>query len=193
MKRAFFELNFRRMIQTTKKKYINKIDVDDELELIDMKNYTRDTRDLIISEFDMNKIVNKINTNYSYHLIDAFKCLRDKNTIKFCKIINNNRQIIDIKYDKTYLLHEACRLGQQECVSILLLMGAKCDMFDDNGMMPQHYAAKSGCTLIVDILILFGNSMNIKDKNNNMPIYYATLNQDTDMMRLLFNYSIIQC
>lgn len=165
----------------SRRKYISIFDSD---ELIDM-NYSCDTRNLIMTEIGMNDILN----NRSPDIIGAFKCLRDKNVAEFCRIVTNNRSIIDDKHDSTYLIHEACRLGEPECVSILLLMGASCDTFDDNGLLPQHHAVKSGITLVIDLLTLFGKSMNVRDKNNNVPIYYAIMNNDIDMVRILINYT----
>lgn len=175
-------------MRKSRRKYIN-IFRNDELELIDV-NYTCDTRNLIISEIGLNDILNNRSPDIKRrNLIKAFKYLRDKNVIEFCRTVNDNRSIINIKYDSTYLIHEACRLGEPECVSILLLMSVSCDSFDDNGLMPQHYAVKSKSTLVVDILSLFGISMNVKDKNNNMPIHYAIINNDVEMVHILIKYT----
>ncbi|VBB18518.1 hypothetical protein YASMINEVIRUS_981 [Yasminevirus sp. GU-2018] len=163
--------------------------VDDD-ELIDVDNYTRDTREFIISDNCVDEIIaERSTTGFSQKQIsDAFKYLRSNNFTEFRKAVGKNKSIVNVKFCKTYMIHEACRLANPECVSLLLFLGAKCSTLDDEGFTAQHRAVMSKSTVIVDILSLFGNSMNIKDKNGNTPFYYALLQKDEDMIKTLMTY-----
>lgn len=165
-------------------------DSDSSLELIDMTTYNRDTTDLILSDKDMYDIVNGKSkcTLQQKYLSDAFRFIRSNKLLDFRKVISGHIFIINSKYNKTFLIHEACRLGNPEFVSLLLFLGARCNMLDDNGLMAQHYAVKSKQTVIVDIISLFGNSMNVKDIKGNTPLHYATKIRDEYMVRTLMVY-----
>jgi ankyrin repeat protein len=143
-------------------------------------------RDMMITEETIQDIMNEI--AIKNYLADAFKFLRSKNMSEFRKIVSFDRDIINKKYNNTYLIHEACKIGDPDYVSLLLLLGAKCDIIDEYGMMAQHYAVKYKSIVIVDILSLFGNSMNVFDSNGNMPLYYAIKNNDEDMIKILMIY-----
>lgn len=159
-------------------------------ELIDTCEYTKDTRELIISAEAVEDIVMNKNEYDLKHknLIDAFRYLRTNKLSEFRKLFGTDRSMINTKYDKTYLLHEACRIGNPDFVSILLFLGGNCNILDDNGMMAQHYAVKSKSTVIIDILSLFGNNMNVCDARGNTPFYYACLDKNEEMINTLMLY-----
>lgn len=159
-------------------------------ELIDMVEYNKDTRYLLLTEDTVNDIINNKNAYDFQHkyLADAFRYLRANKISEFRKIVGSNRFIINTKYGKTFLIHEACRLGNPDFVSILLFLGSVCNVLDDNGMMAQHYAVKSKSTVIVDILSLFGNSMNVQDTMGNTPFYYAFNDKNEEMIQTLMIY-----
>lgn len=172
----------------------NNIDQDHWLhlsdELIDMYDYTRDTRNLILSDSVVCDILNELNQEHTkmQNISIAFKYLRLLKLAEFRKLVNDNKSIINIKFENTYLIHEACRLGNPEYVALLLFLGAKCSILDDNGYMAQHYAVMAKSTVIIDILALFGNNMNVKDKNGNTPLYYSLMTRDTSITKLLMTY-----
>ena len=60
----------------------------------------------------------------------------------FWIVVSANRFMINTKYNKTFLIHEACKLGNPDFVSILLFLGSVCDVLDDHGMVVHHYAVK---------------------------------------------------
>jgi ankyrin repeat protein len=158
-------------------------------ELIDPE-FIIDTKTLIISESSFNEIKNN---NYCVdiiqkNLMDAFRYLRTKKSSEFRKLVTSNKNIINQKYDKTFLIHEACKIGNSDYVSLLLLLGSKCNLIDDHGFMAQHYAVNSKNILIVDILYTFGHSFNLKDKNGNTPFHHAVINNDIDMAKTLITY-----
>ncbi len=131
---------------------------EDSDEIIDVSVYTKDARSLILSERTMEDILNNdcLNLVKEKYLTDAFRFLRSNKLLEFRKLVCARKNIINIKYEKTYLIHEACRMGNPHFVSILLLLGAKCNLVDDNGMVAQQYAIKSSNSLLIDILGLFG-------------------------------------
>jgi len=161
--------------------------LDDEL--IDQE-FIIDTKILIISESSFNEIKNN---NYCIdivqkNLMNAFHYLKTQKTIDFRKIVTNNKNIINQKYNKTFLIHEACKIGNSDYVSLLLLLGSKCNLIDDYGFMAQHYAVNSKNILVVDILYTFGHSFNLKDKNGNTPFHHAIMNDDINMVKTLITY-----
>lgn len=168
-------------------------DSDEESdELIDMTEYNKDTRDLILTEESVYDIINNKSAYDLQHkyLADAFRYLRANKLSEFRKVVGANRYMINTKYNKNYLIHEACRLGNPDFVSILLFLGAVCNILDDHGLMAQHYAVKSKSTVIIDILSLFGNSMNVKDTKGNTPFYYAFTDKNEEMMKTLMIYKV---
>jgi len=171
-----------------KKQRVNINILDDEP--IDMYDYTRDTRDLILSDRVMIDILNETLSGNAHvrHLSDAFRYLKLNKLVEFRRTVSKNRPIINIKFRKTFLLHEACRLGNPECVSLLLFLGGVCSVMDDNGYMAQHYATMSKSTVIIDILALFSNSMNVRDAKGNTPFYYALAAKDEEMLKTLMTY-----
>lgn len=166
--------------------------IEEEDEMIDMDNYTRDTRNMILTDETVQSIINDTSKGgiHQKNLMDAFKALKTSKFGDFRKIVSDDRSIINMKHDKTYLIHEACRLGNPECVSLLMFLGARCSVLDDRGMMAQHYAVQSRSTVVIDILSLFGNSMNVNDKDGNTPFYCALQNNDKTMIRSLMTYKV---
>jgi ankyrin repeat protein len=163
---------------------------DDSSEEIDMTNYNKDMRQMIISEKNFCDIIsNNVKSNSKLKLLsNAFRYMRVNKFTEFRKIICKNKSIINNKYNKTFLIHEACKKGDPDYIALLLFLGAKCSIIDDHGMMAQHYAVKSGSIIAIDILSLFGNSMNVKDKKENTPMYYAIMNKNEEMIKTLMIY-----
>ncbi len=145
-------------------------------ELIDTYRYTRDLRELVISDQTMCDIVKSYSSVKSQKILlnMAFKSLRTNNMMEFRRIICEQKDVVNIKHDGTYLIHEACRLGNADFVCLLLFLGAKCDTMDDKGLMAQHYAVISNDPMCIDILFLFGNHMDVKDMYGNSPYEYVT-------------------
>ena len=140
-------------------KYFNSnFSILDSDEIIDIDMYTKDARTLILSEQTMQDIINNEPTLIvkQKYLVDAFQFLRADKLFEFRKLVCQHKNIINYKYDKTYLIHEACRLGNPDFVSLLLFLGAKCNLVDDHGFVAQQYAITTSHTLIIDILGLFG-------------------------------------
>lgn len=179
------------------------IDLDDGMdsddELIDMLEYNKDNRDLILTQEIVDDIINnksKYNIQRKY-LADAFKYLRNNKLSEFRKVVGENSSIINDKYDKTFLIHEACKIGNHEFVLILLFLGAVCDTLDDHGMTAQHHAVaislknSTNPSLIIDILFLFGNSMNVKDVDGMTPLQYAILEENEEIINALVIYMYV--
>jgi hypothetical protein len=161
-----------------------------EDELIDMSNYTRDTRDLVLSEQTMLDIFNnKSNcTAQQKYLSDAFRFLRSNKMPEFRKLTTAHTFIVNLKYNKTFLIHEACKLGKSDFVGFLLFLGAKCNVQDDHGLMASHYASRSKVTVSIDIIALFGNSLDVRDIDGNTPLHCAIARHDRDMVKTLMGY-----
>ena len=131
------------------------------------------------------------NENLEKYIDDAYRLMRSKNITEFRKLINNfNKNMINQKHKRTFLIHEACRLGDPDFVSIMLFLGANCSIKDDFGYMAQHYSVKSKITIIVDILALFGNDMNVKDVDGNTPLHHGVTQQNEDIIKTLMTYNV---
>lgn len=168
---------------------VTEIDAVEIDEIIDTTEYTKDTRDFIITDDAVDLIMaDRVNGSSQKDIGDAFRFLRSNNLVEFRKIIGRNRFIVNNKHNKTFLVHEACRLGNVEFVSLLLFLGAQCTIMDDNGFMAQHYAVKSKSTVVVDILFLFGFNMNVRDSKGNSPFYYALMDENVEMINVLMIY-----
>lgn len=162
---------------------------EDTDEPIDMDLYTKDTRDTILTEDVVKDIIFNINQNAMHRDVsNAFRYIRDRDLYMFRTLVSSNTSIVNTKYNNTYLIHEACRLGDLDFVAFLLSHGARCNIIDDNGFMAQHYAVRSKSIFVVDLLVLFGNSMNVVDRYGNTPIYYAVIDGDHEMVKLLTVY-----
>lgn len=137
---------------------------------------TRDSRELILSDQTMTEIIKSYSSIKSQKLLltMAFKSLRSNNMMEFRRIICEQKDIVNIKHDGTYLIHEACRLGNADFVCLLLFLGAKCNIMDDKGLMAQHHAVIGHDPMCIDILFLFGNHMDVKDMHGNTPYEYVT-------------------
>lgn len=165
-------------------------------ELIDTNNYTKDTREYIISDSAYHDILKNTYSGLDYkYLSDAFKLLRLNKICEFKRLVSSHKTIINIKYQKTYLIHEACKLGYVDCVAVLLFLGARCSILDDNGYMAQHYVIKyekliQKAIMIIDLLCLFGNNMNVKDSRGNTPFYYAVESEKIDIIQRLIVYKV---
>lgn len=160
--------------------------IDDEDEQIDTTNYTIDIINMIISDNVFKKCEDS--ENNVHILADAFDSLKNGNFTMFKKIMNKNKNLVNKKYSGSYLIHDACSLGNPEYVALLLFLGANCSILNDKGMTAQHCAVTSGLPVIIDILALFGHSMNITDKNGITPFYYALKSKNEDMIRILMLY-----
>lgn len=174
--------------EITNNKINNETNSSDEQ--IDTSEYTKDTRNLILTdEIVLDIISNKSSYNFQQkHIFDAFRFLKNNKLTEFRKLITDHKNLINIKHNKTYLLHEACKLGVSDFVSLLLFLGAKSSIHDDHGLMAQHYAAKSDNCVIIDILALFGNNMNVLDMIGNTPLHFAIINRNYDIIKALMSY-----
>lgn len=159
---------------------------DNDSEIIDMELYNKDTRNLLILERDLYDIMNTDNKKNDINT--AFRYIKNNKLSELKKLLLKNKNIINMKYKNTYLIHEACRLGQTEIASLLLFMSSKCNIIDGNGKMAQHYAINSEETLLIDILAIFGNGMNVKDNEGNTPLHYATKKNSIKMIKTLMIY-----
>ena len=173
---------------------IDPLDMDD---VIDMTEYTRDTRWLILTEDDMKIIVGDFKsrdnlrsneTLQQKYLAMAFSCIKRNDLMEFRKTLYCCKYIVNHKYNKTFLIHEACRLNAPDFVGVLLFMNVNCNVIDDCGFMPQHYAARCKSTVIIDILAIFGHDINVKDSNGDTPLHHAVMTQNEDMIKVLLEY-----
>lgn len=157
-------------------KITNNIKLEEYDEFIDTQKYTIDVRELILSDQTMCEIMRSYSNTKSQKILltAAFKSLRTNNMLEFRRIICEQKDIVNTKYEGTYLIHEACRLGNADFVCLLLFLGAKCNIMDDKGLMAQHYAIIGRDPMCVDILFLFGNHMDVKDMYGNTPYEYMT-------------------
>lgn len=156
-------------------------------EVIDMTVYNKDNTNLLLSDLDLQNILN-LDANSKYYIIQAFKYLESKNINKFRKFISQHKYIVNTKYNGSYLIHTACNLGNSEIVSFLMFTGIKCNKIDDMGFMAQHHAIHSKETIIIEILALFGNDINVQDVKGNTPLHHAIELGDKNMIKILLEY-----
>ena len=166
------------------KKNINECDI---AEKIDMVVYNKDTTNLILSNEDLDDILDIYNNTKNY-IVLAFKYLESNNINKFRKLISQHKYIINTKYNGTYLIHKACSIGDSEIVSFLMFTGAICSNMDDTGLMAQHYSIYSKETIIIEILELFGNDINVQDIKGNTPLHHAIELNNKTMIKILLEY-----
>ena len=159
---------------------------DDEIQ----SAYTSNDVNMIITDDGyMAIMLENIGTNNDMCILaEAFNLIKQKEITKFRKLITKNKNIIDKKYNGTFLIHESCIKAVPECTALLLFLGAKCSVLNCNGMTAQHCAVLSGSTIMIDILSLFGHSMNILDANKKTPFEYAINSSDNEMIRALMVY-----
>lgn len=121
-----------------------------------------------------------------------FNLIRADNSYEFKKLLefDINKDIINVIYKKTYLLHEACRRGMADIVTFLLFLNADCNLRDNNGMYPQHNAALSNCAILIDILSVFGNDFNVKDKRGNTPLHLAVMKKERSIINILLSLNV---
>lgn len=166
--------------------YEKQIIPDDEP--IDTFLYNKNTVNMVMTKKDMNKVKTSKDTNNKICIQNAFRHLNDNNILKFRKLINDNKKIVNLKHKKTYLIHEACKKGMSDFVKILLFAGANCNTVDSYGKYPQHYSIESNCCVLIDIIFLFGYSMDVQDSKGDTPFHYASQMDNLEMITTLMIY-----
>jgi len=169
---------------------------EDSDEYIDMHKYTRDIRDMVLSDQTMNDIIGSYSNSQAMKsqkisLSLAFKSLRANDMTEFRRIVCEQKDIINTKHSGTYLIHEACHLGNADFVCLLLFLGAKCNLMDDKGLMAQHYAVIGNDPMCVDILFLFGNHMDVQDIHGKTPYEYVKNNDMIDDKNVKFKNNFL--
>ena len=81
---------------------------------------------------------------------------------------------IDARPSLCTALALACERTNVSIVFVLLELGAKADLLDENGASPLMYACRGGQTDIAALLIDKGADVNILDKNNFSPLMAAS-------------------
>lgn len=153
-------------------------------ELIEIRNDRK-----ILDENDVNSILS-ITVTLADRLKTLFECIRGGRSRDFRKTIclmddQQRTETINTMCDGTYLLHEACRTGQDEIAIFLLFSDANCFIADRREMYPQHYAAQSNKPVLIDILCVFGVDINTVDSNNNTPLHYAAMSDQPNAPKIL--------
>jgi len=143
----------------------------------------------ILDENDVNSILSIIITPAD-RLKTLFECVRDGRPRDFRKTISlmadqQRTDTINTMRDGTYLLHEACRTGQDEIAIFLLFSDANCFIADRRENYPQHYAAQSNKPVLIDILCVFGVDINLTDSDNNTPLHYAAMSNQPNAPKIL--------
>ena len=163
----------------------------DEDEIIEMEIFLSDPKK-ILTDSDRLDIMRRGTGKLTdlERLARLFQLIREDNSQEFKKLLNEDKNVINTMYKKSYLLHEACRRGMADIVTFLLFSNADCNLRDGNGMYPQHNAALSGCMILIDILSVFGHDLNIKDLNGNTPLHLAVMNKDSSIVHMLLSYNV---
>ena len=164
------------------------IDSADE-ELIEIDRYEYDSRKMILTESDRLDIMKSGTTSLTneQRLSRLFNYIRTQESREFRNLLSEDKSVINMKFNNTYLLHEACRKGAIDVVTFLLFSDADCHIRDENGHYPQHAAAQSNCPILIDILNVFGHDMNVKDSDGNTPLHHAVVNEDAHIIHMLMN------
>ena len=117
-----------------------------------------------------------------------FICSESPN--EFRKTLLEDKSVIDIKHDGTYLLHKACKEESADIVTFLLFSNADCTIPDSKGYYPQHYASRAKSGLIMDIISVFGQDLNVKDAIGNTPLHYAVIKNRKNIVKMLMNHKV---
>ncbi|KAJ3513639.1 hypothetical protein NMY22_g14979 [Coprinellus aureogranulatus] len=82
-------------------------------------------------------------------------------------------------------LHEACRKGKDDVVSLLLKYGANPDIQDFNQWTPLHYACASKHAKCTEILLEAGANINAQEDDGWTALHLACWNRHVDCVKLL--------
>jgi len=106
--------------------------------------------------------------------------------------INNDKYKISIilnenyeKYDSSYYLFNACKLGNESMVKYLVEHGADIKIRDKNNRMAFSVACESGNEHLVRYLVKLGADTNHKSKNGITPIFNACTSGNDHLVRYL--------
>lgn len=169
-----------------------EIDIDTMDELIEIDRYEYNSAKMELSEEDKEDILRTGNgfLTETERLSKLFAYIRTDREYEFRKVLSEDRSVINTVHNKTYLIHEACRKGASEIVTFLLFSDARCNVKDEFGLMPQHYAVRSNSPNILDILSVFGHDLNVKDNDQNTPLHHAVMLKNSIMIHMLLHYRI---
>ena len=133
--------------------------------------------------------------NYSEYCVDkileqAIDCIYQGNALRFKNILDKTPQIIEKKFNGTYLLHLVCTVGKINFVNLLLFRGAEATLLNDDGKSPLHECVANKNYVILHLFVMFGISLNIQDKQGNTILHYAIGRNDSSLLEILFKYKV---
>ncbi|KAL7290341.1 hypothetical protein TKK_0016036 [Trichogramma kaykai] len=96
---------------------------------------------------------------------------------------------VDLRHiNNQTLLHLSCQYDREECVKMLLLLGADIHLQDENGMTALHIVAHKNHLNLMQILLSYGCNVNVTDKWNRTPLYSAVMSNHASMVKMLLTY-----